>query len=101
MKISSIHDFLGSIRIQPRTLPNRRKSAPPTPTPQLLATVLANRGGICDAMERCGGSFAQGLAIALRRADPINTRRLCEALPDLITPYCPGGKFFQPTTPCQ
>lgn len=81
-------------RIAARVIPKRRHKAIPQGQ-QLTSLVFAHRRGICDAMERYGGGFARHISQALRCADPLNTRRLCEALPDLIAPYCPGGKFFQ------
>lgn len=40
-----------------------------------------------EAMERCGGSFAQALAMAYLRADPENRIRIKFAFPELFERY--------------
>lgn len=51
------------------------------------------RGKTAEVMHRLGGSFMQGLAIALSRADRGNALRIYEAFSDQLEPYVPGGKF--------
>lgn len=41
---------------------------------------------------KIGGGFASALAVAFRRADPGNRRRLREAFPDLISRYAEMAK---------
>lgn len=67
-----------------------------TTLPIPFETFYDTRGKTAEIMHRHGGSFAQGLAIALCRADRNNARRIYDAFPDLLEPYTPGGQFHQP-----
>ena len=64
-------------------------------TPLLVAfdSFYATKSRTAEAMFNFGGSFAQGLALALRHADRDNSRRIYETFPELLAPYAPGGKF--------
>jgi len=42
---------------------------------------------IVDAMAQFGGSFAQAIAVAARRADPMNLSALKAAFPELWNQY--------------
>lgn len=68
----------------------------PVTTPALAVSFesfYTTKNRTADAMLHYGGSFAQGLALALRHADRDNSRRIYEAFPELLVPYSPGGKF--------
>jgi hypothetical protein len=67
-----------------------------TATPALAVSFdsfYLTKNRTAELMFNFGGSFAQGLALALRHADRDNSRRIYEAFPELLTPYSPGGKF--------
>lgn len=65
----------------------------PTPRPTAFDDFYVSKNRTAEAMFNNGGSFAQGLALALRHADRDNSRRIFEAFPEMLTPYAPGGQF--------
>lgn len=65
----------------------------PTTLTVSFDTFYSSKSRIAEAMFHYGGSFAQGLALALRHADRDNARRIYEAFPELLIPYAPGGRF--------
>lgn len=62
-------------------------------TPATSEEFLAAKHKTVYSMQRYGGNFIAQLAGAIAAADPNNARRLYEAVPDLIAPFAPGGRF--------
>lgn len=58
-----------------------------------FAVFYDSKAKTAELMFKYGGSFAQGLALALNKADRDNAQRIYTAFPELLQPYAPGGKF--------